>query len=122
MDLVRTSVQAAAGVAILDAKIGDKVAGLEAKIDDKVAGLEAKIDDKVAKIDTIDDKVAALGRSRLIADFSSPELRRLAPYVAVKHLAAGEEVVREGDSGSTLFILGVIQHPRACIGIEVSRS
>lgn len=52
------------------------------------------------------DKVAALARSPLFKDFSSAQLRRLAPYVAVKHLAAGEEVVREGEAGSSVFILG----------------
>jgi len=52
------------------------------------------------------DKLAALARSPLFADFSAAQLRRLAPYVEVNRLSAGEVVVEEGEAGSAVFVLG----------------
>jgi|GEM_PF-1026947 len=52
------------------------------------------------------DKPAALAKNAIFADFDTVELQRLAPYFELRTVEAGEVLVREGDRGDSLFVLG----------------
>ncbi len=52
------------------------------------------------------DKPEVLSKNAIFADFDRVELLRLAPYFEVLPMTPGDVLVREGDPGAALFVLG----------------
>ena len=52
------------------------------------------------------DKPSALARTTLFSDFSTLELHRLVPYFEPQSVRTGDVVVREGERGESLYVLG----------------